>query len=355
MEHEQKLWELFGKELSGRLTDKERLEMEMLKKQFPDAARQYEMLGALQFRSRERQSQERNEELLGRIFAAAGDEPEPAVSEAFPEPPRRRRLWLAAVPLAAAVCAGIWFWTGQGQQEDKGWSTVQTRKGSKSKLTLPDGTEVILNAGSSLSYTEGFRDGARQVRLNGEGYFKVAKNAEHPFIVTTNDVEVRVLGTEFNLQAYDSESTTETTLISGKVEVTVKKDGKSYMLAPRQKLAVQRAPLEPAAVLPAATPGSDPGMPEVELRAADTDSRDSSLTAGAWVENRLVFNDEPLESLARRLERWYNVEVEIQDEALKQARFTGSVENEPVDQILEILTTIRPIKYKISATKIIIY
>ncbi|MGE7774476.1 FecR family protein [Chitinophaga sp. NPDC101104] len=351
MEQEQKLWELLGKELSGRLTEKERPELDILKKQFPEAARQYEILGSLQFRSAETPP-ERKEELLGRIFAAASD-PAEALPAEMPGPPRWRKLWLAAVPLAAALCAGAWFWIGNGKSEDKGWSTVQTRKGSKSKLTLPDGTEVVLNAGSSLSYAEGFRDGAREVRLNGEGYFKVAQNAEHPFIVTTNSVVVRVLGTEFNLQAYDSESKTETTLISGKVEVTVKKEGKSYLLEPRQKLAVVSNP-PPAKTGPAAV-RNEPAPPKVALLAADTDDRDSSLTAGAWVENRLVFNDEPLEILARRLERWYNVEVEIQDEALKQTRFTGSVENEPVSQILEILTTIKPIKYKVTATKIIIY
>lgn len=353
MEQEQKLWDLFGKELSGKLSDKERLELEMLRKQFPDAARQYDLLGSLQFRPAETQPVGQREEMLGRIFAAAGEAPEPVVYE-DPGPPRSRRLWLAAIPLAAAVCAGIWLWTGGMEPEDKGWSTVQTRKGSKSKLTLPDGTEVILNAGSSLSYTEGFRDGVREVRLNGEGYFKVAKNAEHPFIVTTKEVEVRVLGTEFNLQAYDSESKTETTLISGKVEVKVKNDGKSYMLAPRQKLAVQHVQEPPKATQPSQTPEKEPA-PQVELKAADTDGRDSSLAAGAWVENRLVFIDEPLESLARRLERWYNVEVEIHSDELRQIRFTGSVENEPISQILEILTTIKPIRYKITTTKIIIY
>lgn len=351
MEQEQKLWELFGRELSGRLTDKERLELEILKKQFPDQARQLEMLGGLQFRSAESQAEGRKEELLGRIFAAAGEAP-PEPEEA-PRPPRRsKRLWLAAVPLAAALCAGIWFWTGAGGEPDKGWSTVQTRKGSKTKLTLPDGTEVVLNAGSTLSYTEGFRNGARQVRLNGEGYFKVAQNAEHPFIVTTHAVEVRVLGTEFNLQAYDSESTTETTLISGKVEVKVNNDGKRYLLAPRQKLSVSSPVPAVAGVKPDVTAGPPP---DVELVAADTDGRDSSLSAGAWVENRLVFTDEPLETLARRLERWYNVEVEIRNEALKQARFTGSVENEPLEQILEILTTIKPIRYNVTTTKVIIY
>lgn len=354
MEQEQKLWELFGKELSGTLSERERLELELLKKQFPDVARQYELLGALSFRSAESQPEARKEEMLGRIFTAAGEATSEDELPEFTEVavPRRRKLWLAAIPLAAAVCTGIWFWTGGQKAEDKGWSTVQTRKGSKSKLTLPDGTEVILNAGSSLSYAEGFRDGTRQVRLNGEGYFKVAASAEHPFIVTTNAVEVRVLGTEFNLQAYDADMKTETTLISGKVEVKVKNDGKSYLLAPRQKLAVQNV-TELKKVVNA--PANDPVPPQVELKAADTDSRDSSLTAGAWVENRLVFNDEPLEVLARRLERWYNVEVEIRNEALKQARYTGSVENEPLSQILEILNTIKPIRYKITTTKITIY
>ncbi len=110
----------------------------------------------------------------------------------------------------------------------------------------------------------------------------------------------------------------------------------------------------PVATVPSAQPAT-PAQPAVALTAADTDSRDSSLTAGAWVENRLVFNDEPLEVLARRLERWYNVEVEIQSEALRQTRFTGSVENEPLTQILEILTTIKPIRYKVTTAKIIIY
>lgn len=349
MEQEQRLWDLLAKEFSGKLSEKERVELDILKTRFPEAFRQYELLNTLSFRSPEAIQDERQEEMLGRIFSAVAPER---------RSPRRRRAWLAAIPLAAAACVGIWFWASPRAGESKTkreWSTVQTRKGNKSKLTLPDGTEVILNAGSTLTYADGFKNGTREVRLTGEGYFKVAAMADHPFIVHTPVIDVKVLGTEFNIQAYDDENRTETTLFSGKVEVQVKGDGKRYMLAPRQKLAVLR---EMPGTGRSAVPGSmvtSPQAQQVQLIAAEIDRHDSSLVAGAWVDNKFVFTDEPLASLARRLERWYNVEVEIQNEALKDVRFTGSVENEPLLQILEILTSIKPIKYKMTGSKVTIY
>lgn len=350
MEQEQRLWELFSKELSGRLSDQEQVELDLLKARFPEAVKRLEMLGTLSFRSRESQSDERKEELLGRIFSSVES------NIAAEVPPKRRKVWLAAVPLAVAMVAGIWYWTAPGgEKATREWSTVQTRKGAKSTLTLPDGTVVTLNAGSTLSYADDFKNGAREVRLNGEGYFNVAPMAGHPFIVYTRALDVKVLGTEFNIQAYEEEGKTETTLFSGKVEVMLKNDGKRYMLQPRQKLEVLHTAAVRDTVARVQPEKTVRPAPQVQLMAAETEGQDSTLIAGAWVENKFVFRDEPLEVLARRLERWYNVEVEIENDQLKQARFTGSVENEPLPQILEILTALKPIHYKITANKVTIY
>ncbi|AWO00443.1 hypothetical protein DLD77_01335 [Chitinophaga alhagiae] len=353
MEQEQRLWELFSRELSGRLSDQERVELDLLKARFPEAAKRLEMLNTLSFRSKDSQSDERKEELLGRIFSAVENDRSGGEAVTAPE---RKRGWLVAVPLVAALAAGAWYWAASGPDKaPREWSTVQTRKGAKSKLTLPDGTVVTLNAGSTLSYADDFKNGAREVRLNGEGYFNVAPMAGHPFIVYTRALEVKVLGTAFNIQAYEEEGKTETTLFSGKVEVLLKNEGKRYMLKPRQKLEVLHT-LPPRDTIARTQPEkvTAPAL-QVQLKAAETEGQDSALIAAAWVENKFVFRDEPLNVLARRLERWYNVEVEIRGEELAQARFTGSVENEPLPQILEILAALKPIHYKITANKVTIY
>ncbi|HTG55228.1 MAG TPA: FecR family protein, partial [Niabella sp.] len=121
---------------------------------------------------------------------------------------------------------------------------LTTKKGSKSNLVLPDGTRVLLNSDTRLSYNQSFGKQAREVMLEGEAYFEVVKDAQHPFIVHTNAMDIKVLGTVFNVRAYNNEKNTQTTLLEGSVEVILNKRNERNLvvLKPREKIVVNNDP-----------------------------------------------------------------------------------------------------------------
>ncbi|QEC45102.1 FecR family protein [Pseudobacter ginsenosidimutans] len=161
-------------------------------------------------------------------------------------------------------------------------NTLRTPKGGQYKLTLPDGTKVWMNAASSITYPASFTGNKRAVSVSGELYFEVAKNATQPFIVEVEDrSSIEVLGTSFNLNAYDNESSSKTTLIEGKVRV--KKEDQAEVLQPGQQARIGNA-----------------------ITIASKVDIDQIL---AWKNGNFNFEDMPLSEIMRQLERWYDIEV----------------------------------------------
>ena len=352
MEQEQRLWELLAMQHSGELNELELEELERLKNVFPDAVKQFNILNTLSFNA-EKLSARRKEQLMDGILMAAGD----AEIEAPPGKPRKGTL-IALLLIVLAIGPAVGWWlisarrSGSGQQE---WSTIQVRKGSRSKVTLPDGTVVFLNAGSTLSYPNDFTNAVREVKLSGEGYFKVVTMAEHPFVVYTPALDISVLGTEFNVRAYQDEQQTEAVLISGKVEVILKdKEQRRFTLSPQQKVLVSNEIRETTAadtvmkLKPAA-------KPLIAVEKVLQDAKDSSFVETAWVENKFAFRNESFEVLAQRMERWYDVVIEFKNDALRSTNFTGSVDNESLPELLKILQETKRFNYTISSNKVIFY
>lgn len=188
------------------------------------------------------------------------------------------------------------------------YNTLSTAKGEQYQVNLPDGTKVWLNAASSLTYAPSFSGKAeRRVQLNGEAYFEVAKDKLHPFIVKTQDQEVKVLGTHFNVNSYQDESTEKTTLLEGSVNVNNK-----AVLQPGQQSVV-----------------SDAG--NVRVQQADLDG------AVAWKNGYFQFNDVPLQTIMRQISRWYDIEV-IYKGTLTNDAFNGTIDRKAsLSRILKIL------------------
>ncbi len=195
--------------------------------------------------------------------------------------------------------------------------TVSTPYGARTSFKLPDGSEVWLNSGSSLSFPRQY-GAVRKVKLKGEAYFKVAKDGKR-FIVETGQGQVEVMGTSFDVKAYPEENF-ETTLVEGVVKVC----DKTRLLAT----------LKPGerSVLSTANAFS--------LKAVNTDLITS------WKDGKLIFVKEPFVNVVRELERWYNVKIEIQGNRLKNLGYTGTIEMETFGEILELLNTTTPIKYQ---------
>lgn len=232
-----------------------------------------------------------------------------------------------------------------------------TKPGAKQTITLPDGTKVYLNSGSTLKLSNGFGKTDRNVFLVGEGGFDVIHNSRLPFRVSVDRYDVNVTGTFFNVRAYPGDKTTETSLLRGKVDILIK-DGSStplrMSLKPKQKFVLDMETGEQIK-----RGGSGPkeseskAAPHVAIETLSYD-RDSINIETAWIQNTLVIEEETFEMIREKLERWYNVRLIFKDEKVKQYGFTGTFRNESIEQVLKAFKDSYFFNYTIEGTDIII-
>jgi ferric-dicitrate binding protein FerR (iron transport regulator) len=246
------------------------------------------------------------------------------------------------------------FVAGQAGKKNE----VSTHNGSKTTITLPDGSKVWLNAGSSLTYNKDFGGEIREVDLSGEAFFEVVPAISNttaqkiPFIIHTRCIDVRVLGTAFNVKSYPGDKQTETSLVHGKVEVLIhNRPEEKIVLHPNEKLVVRN---EDTTAPAAGNPGALGKEPFVSLSKLTYTGSDSTLVETAWVQNKLVFNNESLLEIAQKMERWYNVEITFSDEKIQTERFSGTFENETIQQALDYISIATAFHYTIQGNKIII-
>lgn len=188
-----------------------------------------------------------------------------------------------------------------------------------------------------------FKEGQREIYLEGEAYFEVTPDAARPFTVYMKDASIRVLGTSFNARSYIGEDYTETALIKGSVEITLKKENKTIRLQPSQKLLYKAA--SPDSIVQTTTT-APPAQKYLAVTPLTIDPRDSSVAEVAWMDNKLVFFDEPLDQLAKRLERWYGIKIRIENQDMKQLRFSGAFEKEDLPRVLQVLQLTMPFRYR---------
>jgi len=275
---------------------------------------------------------------------------------------RRKLLWTgAAVVITAAIIVFTLLANTKKSfsQEKIAQSEVSTKNGSRTKIQLPDGTSVWLNSSSKLVYdNENFGTTIREVSLTGEAYFDVVKNPNKPFVIHTAKMDIRVLGTAFNVKCYPGEKTTETSLIRGSVEVTLKDRQEKIIMKPNEKLILNNDDTKATKRIVASIKPDAPvekANPIIELSHLTLYPKDSSIVVETgWVENRLVFSDEKLEDIAKKMERWYGVTINIANEKLKKELLTGSFEKETIDQALNALQLTTAFSYKMNKNTITI-
>lgn len=191
----------------------------------------------------------------------------------------------------------------------------------------------------------------------------MTKMKEKPFIIHTSTIDIKVLGTVFNVKAYPQDNRTETSLIRGRVEVTIKsRPNDKIILTPNEKLVVENNEVverekKETKVAKEETISPNSMFPLMSIDKLKYSVVDSSLAETSWINNKLIFRDESFEDLAVQMERWYNVSIEIKDPALRQKKLNGIFETETIDEALGELKEMIPIPFKYDHTgnKIIIH
>jgi len=212
------------------------------------------------------------------------------------------------------------------------FNQVTTPRGGQYQVVLPDGTKVWLNAASSLRYPVVFGSKERRVELQGEGYFEVSSNPGKPFRVISSDQKVSVLGTHFNVNSYSDEAATRTTLLEGKVEVQALFSAASAVLHTGQQTVVVK--------------GNAGRIPVLQVEADDV---------LAWKHGYFVFDDEPLESILRKVSRWYDVDIDYRKagDLAREIKFSGSLSRySRVSQLLGKIELSGSVHFKMEGRRI---
>ena len=250
---------------------------------------------------------------------------------------RGQRIYLQRVAMAASLIIGL---VGIGsllvqfldlkEKYAPSLITVHSNDNSRSQFTLPDGTEVHLNSRSTLTYPSYYQGNEREVSLlEGEAYFKVVPNADRPFIVNVadNKYRVKVLGTEFNLNAYKEENIIQTTLVNGSVQIDIDGKHEKTILKPSQSATYS--------------------LNTDQLQITDTNTERET----DWLYDRLVFKQTPMKEVLARLSRFYNVEFDIKNNIIYEYSFTGTFEDKPLYQVLDYMKISSRIEYRITYKK----
>ncbi|HWV69361.1 FecR family protein [Chitinophaga sp.] len=241
----------------------------------------------------------------------------------------------------------VYTWaSGKKDNSSNALVTVTSPKGATTKIELSDGTEVWLNAGSKLQYAQSYNLRGREVKLEGEAFFKVHTNAQKPFTVKASDLRILALGTSFNVKAYPEDKTVVTTLVDGEVKIDGSKTSTPFglMMKPHQHV-VYKKPLSTNGSEQLKTPvsGGDSST------AAPIESREVNNTEiyTAWKDGNWIVAAQTMDELAVTMERRFNVKVVFKEQELKEYRFSGTFRQETLEQVLNILKLTAPLKYHI--------
>lgn len=232
---------------------------------------------------------------------------------------------LIPLSIAASLVMGALVFYPQvlNDTRENSWTTSETLKGQKTLITLEDGSRVYLNSASAISYPQVFSDTKREIILTGEAFFEVTKDSNRPFIVRTGKVETTVLGTSFNVNAFDIDDIS-VAVATGKVQVAASdEDERKVLLLPNNLVRY---------------------TPTKGLIVSDIDVNNLI----AWKTNTLHFEDMPLDEVAVILERWYNAEIEFQNSAIKTCRINGEFRNQRLSEVLESIQYMYNVDFKFS-------
>lgn len=239
--------------------------------------------------------------------------------------------WAAAAAILVVVfLAGIGLGNGTFWQTSKiSYTKIIAPEGNKTQIVLPDSTHVWLNSGSELEYPSDYTAQNRKVAMKGECFFDVVKDPQHPFIVRGSNFQVKVFGTRFNVCEDESSHKSAVTLVSGKIQVLNHHDQLISDLEPGQQLVCHNG--------------------KYQLQKAENME---ALTA--WLNNMLIFDNQPFEQVIQYLEKWYGVKIHLDHSLYYSHNYTFKVKTESLREVLELISVITPIDYRIEGEQVTI-
>jgi transmembrane sensor len=287
----------------------------------------------------------------------------------MPKPELRIRLSVlfraaAAILLIALLGTGtIFIIRHQKLKTEITYFEALAPKGSRSVITLADGSTVWLNSGTKLRYQSNFGKNSRDLYLEGEAYFIVAKNPEIPFRVKTSDICITAIGTAFDVKAYKDEGVIETTLEKGEVRIDqlndlkIKTESKPVFLKPNQKAIFIKSSKNLSVSDNKQKSQSIQNASAIKVRSnpIKVDSTVDTKLTTSWKDSRWIFRSEKLHNLAPILERRYDIKIIFRDTILNGYKFTGTLKEESLDQVLLALTLSAPIKFDINNDEVYLY
>jgi transmembrane sensor len=282
-------------------------------------------------------TEKRKEEFLKRIIEIRNDERRITGANDT----GKFKLIRMAIRYAAAIVlilgiSGIITLSLNRRSNDEAFTDISASRGSKTEMTLSDGSKVLLNGGSTIRYGNGYDKNNRDLYLTGEGYFEVAKNHRIPFRVHAGEVVVQATGTVFNIKAYPDENVIETTLVEGSVTVVAESNPENkILLAPNEQVNYYTA-------------SSETRMAKNFLIIKGINPQNNT----SWINDELIISNETLGSLAIKLGRKYDVDIHFDDNSLQELRYTGVLKNETIEQILDILKISSAIDYRMEKREI---
>lgn len=247
---------------------------------------------------------------------------------------KNRKLIAALTRVAAIFILAILFsviynkyFNEKRDKENYTSQEIKAAFGTQTRIQLPDGSIVFLNSGSILRFPNSFTGRTRDVELIGEGYFNVKKDNSQPFIVTAKKIRIEVLGTSFNVNAYQNEPYATIALVEGSIRIG--KTDKNHAIETFQMRKNQVCIF-------------DSSTSNFQIK------NEANLNRHiAWTEGKIVFFNDYVNTVVSKLENWYNVDIEIKDKSIEKYRFTGTFINEPIEQVLSILSMTSNMQYKI--------
>jgi transmembrane sensor len=365
MLQDQRLWVLVGLKLCKEATPQELEELDALLQENPEYLQRMALLEKLWKSSNQGSTAEIDEAFdrhLQRLNNQAFELPVLYVAEEAPVEelkPAGRKSWKKySLWLGAAIAASVllfWFFGVGGDAVSKPLiNTISTNNSSKANINLPDGSRVLLNKGSKITYSGDFQGRIREVFLSGEAFFDVAKDKTRPFIIHAKSIDLKVLGTSFNVRSYDDDKETETALVHGSIEVMLRDNpDQKIILKPGEKLVVKNNRIDSSS-LSKKEDNPQEEMPIAILSRMRYYGQDSSNVETSWTKKQLIFEKEHLAEIALKIERWYNVKVIIKDQGLRNAKYTAIFEEETLEEVMEALRITGGFQYTIKNKEVVI-